>query len=416
MSVTEIRNTPIEELIWPAEGVNRIPAWVYTSEEVYKREVERIFHGATWNYVGLDAEIPKPGDFRRSHVGPTAVIVARDADGSVHVFQNRCAHRGAEFCRLSYGNTNAFICPYHQWTYNLRGELKGIPFRRGLNGKGGMPAGFEPSAHPLTPLKVQSLNGVIFASFNQEMDTVEEYLGPENLETFKAIFNGRPIEVLGHHRNRMTGNWKLYPENIKDTYHGSLLHAFLVTFGLHRADSETVMVVDKVGRHGFLGARRSSLSATTKTKEVDTLHAPLKLADARIVELKSEFDSPWTVTMQAVWPGLITQRQSNTLGVRQIVPKGPNEFDLYWTMFGYADDTPEMKVHRIRQGNLMGPAGFIGLEDGEVLEYVQDGMRQRSDRPVVIDLGGNDTGTVNHAVSEAAIRGMYKHYREVMGF
>lgn len=414
--MTEIRNAPAEEFIWPIEGVNRVPAWVYTSEEVYNLEVERIFHGSTWSYVGLECEIPKSGDFRRSHVGPTAVIVSRDKDDQVHVFQNRCAHRSAEFCRQSFGNTNAFICPYHQWTYNLRGELTGVPFRRGLNGKGGMPSTFEMGSHPLTSLKVQILNGVIFASFDQNIGTVEEYLGPENLEIFTTVFSGRPIEVLGHYRNRMIGNWKLYPENIKDTYHGSLLHSFLVTFGLHRADSETVMVVDKDGRHGFLGARRSSLSATAKTKEVDTLHAPLKLADGRIVELKQEFNSPWTVTMQAIWPGLIMQRQSNTLGVRQIVPKGPNEFDLYWTMIGYADDTPEMRAHRIRQANLMGPAGYIGAEDGEVLEYVQDGVRQRSDRPVVIDLGGTDTGSVDHAVSEAAIRGMYKHYREVMGF
>jgi len=394
--------------------VNRVPAWVYTSQEIYDREVERIFHGATWNYVGLDAEIPDPGDYRRSHIGPTAVIVTRDTDGSVHVFQNRCAHRGAEFCRPAFGNTNAFICPYHQWTYNLRGELAGVPFRRGLKGKGGMPADFQTAEHPLTPLKVQVLNGAIFASFDQQMESVEAYLGPDNLKTFTTIFDGRKIQVLGHYRNRMIGNWKLYPENIKDTYHGSLLHSFLVTFGLHRADSETVMVVDKLGRHGFLAARRST-SNTAKPTEVDTLHAPLKLADPRIVELKPEFDSSWTVAMQAVWPGLITQRQSNTLGVRQIVPKGPNEFDLYWTMIGYADDTPEMRAHRIRQGNLMGPAGFIGAEDGEALEYVQEGLRQRSDRPVVIDLGGNDTGTVDHAVSEAAIRGMYKYYREVMG-
>ena len=64
---------------------------------------------------------------------------------------------------------------------------------------------------------------------------------------------------------------------------------------------------------------------------------------------------------------------------------------------------------------LMGPAGFIGAEDGEVIEYVQDGLRQRTDRPLVLELGGGELGSVDHAVSEAAIRSMYAHYRSVMG-
>jgi anthranilate 1,2-dioxygenase large subunit len=397
---------------WPGEGLTRIPPWIYTSEAIYEREIDRIFHGATWNYVGLEAEVPHPGDFRRSHVGPTPIVLARDKDGSIHAFQNRCAHRGAEFCREAWGNATSFTCPYHRWTYNLRGELTGVSFRRGLRGHGGMPPEFDLGAHALTPLKVTSYNGAIFASFDPSMGSFEDYLGPENLEVFRTVFDGRPIRILAHYRNAMKGNWKLYPENIKDTYHGSLLHAFLVTFGLHRADSQTVMVVDKSGRHGFLGARRS---AGATTRDVGALQANLTLQDPRLVSLLPEFDSPWTVTMQALWPGMILQRQSNTLGVRQIVPKGPHAFDLYWTMIGYETDTPEMTAHRIRQGNLMGPAGYIGAEDGEVIEYVQDGLRQRTDRPLVTELGGDELGSVDHAVSEAAIRSMYAHYREVMG-
>jgi anthranilate 1,2-dioxygenase large subunit len=399
---------------WPAEGLTRVPPWIYTSEAIYEREIDRIFHGPTWNYVGLEAEIPNAGDFRRSHVGPTSIVVARDKDGSIHAFQNRCAHRGAEFCRQPWGHASSFVCPYHQWTYNLRGELTGVSFRRGLRGQGGMPQDFDLAAHSMTQLKVAAYNGAIFASFDSTVEPFEDYLGPENLEVFRTVFDGRPLRILGHYRNSMKGNWKLYPENLKDTYHGSLLHAFLVTFGLHRADSQTVMVVDKTGRHGFLGARRADSTTATNTRDVTALQANLKLLDPRIVALLPEFDSPWTVTMQALWPGLIVQRQSNTLGVRQIVPKGPHSFDLYWTMIGYETDTPEMTSHRVRQGNLMGPAGFIGAEDGEVIEYVQDGLKQRTERPLVVELGGEELGSVDHAVSEAAIRSMYAHYRQVM--
>jgi phenylpropionate dioxygenase-like ring-hydroxylating dioxygenase large terminal subunit len=102
---------------WPARGLKRVPDWVYTDDAIYQREVERIFHGRTWNYVALEAEIPNPGDFIRSNVGPTPVVVARGQDGAIHVVENRCAHRAAEFCRELTGNTREFVCPYHQWTY-----------------------------------------------------------------------------------------------------------------------------------------------------------------------------------------------------------------------------------------------------------------------------------------------------------
>ncbi len=137
---------------WPAEGLSRIPDWVYTDETIYQREVERIFHGRTWNYVALEAEIANPGDFIRSNVGPTPVVVARDQDGAIHVVENRCAHRAAEFCRELSGTVKEFVCPYHQWTYELNGRLRSVPFRRGVAGKGGMPADFEPARHGLRRL------------------------------------------------------------------------------------------------------------------------------------------------------------------------------------------------------------------------------------------------------------------------
>ena len=78
---THARDLEGADLKWPAAGLTEVPDWIYTSPEVYQREVERIFHGPTWNYVALEAEIPKPGDYKRSYVGPTPVVVARDADG-----------------------------------------------------------------------------------------------------------------------------------------------------------------------------------------------------------------------------------------------------------------------------------------------------------------------------------------------
>jgi anthranilate 1,2-dioxygenase large subunit len=106
----------------------------------------------------------------------------------------------------------------------------------------------------------------------------------------------------------------------------------------------------------------------------------------------------------------------NTLGVRQIVPNGPNSMLMLWTMFGYEDDTEEMTQHRLRQGNLMGPSGFLGLEDNEAMKFVQEGVRRSSTDSNVLKLDADNVGTSNSLISESAIRAMYRYYREVMGF
>lgn len=402
---------------WPEEGLTRIPDWVYTDETIYKREVERIFHGRTWNYVALEAEIPNPGDYVRSNVGPTPVVVSRAEDGSINVFENRCAHRAAEFCRSLRGNAKEFVCPYHQWSYDLKGNLVGVPFRRGVDGKGGMPKDFRAQDHGLTQLTVTTHRGVVFASYASDMEPLADYLGPEILGEFEATFDGRPLKVLGYYRNTLPGNWKLYHENLKDPYHATLLHTFLVSFGLLVAGNRSLMLCDESGRHGVMASAKSdgkNVSQENK-KEMRAYQEGMVLEEPRFVDYRPEFDSPWSVTMMTVWPNMIVQREMNTLGIRQIVPTGPNEFIMNWTMFGFEGDDDEMLRHRLRQGNLMGPAGFLGLEDNEAIKYVQDGMKNIPDGRHLVALDpATEAGTSDTLISESAIRAMYRHWRSVM--
>src|SRR5262249_53284610 len=130
--------TRLQERTWPAEGPARVPFWAYSDPDVYQREQDRIFGGPNWSYVALECEIPNPCDFVRSTIGEKPIVVTRDANGSVNVFANHCAHRGVVFCRHARGNARTFTCPYHQWTYDSTGMLIGMPFRRGHKGKGGL--------------------------------------------------------------------------------------------------------------------------------------------------------------------------------------------------------------------------------------------------------------------------------------
>jgi phenylpropionate dioxygenase-like ring-hydroxylating dioxygenase large terminal subunit len=406
-----------ETYLWPEDGLTRIPDWVYTSTEIYEREVERIFHGPTWNFVALEAEIPNPGDFKRSFVGPSPVIVTRGRDGAVHVVENRCAHRGAELCRAYRGNAKELVCPYHQWTYDLSGKLIGVPFRRGLKKEGGMPASFRLEEHGLKQLAVTTRNGVVFASFDHDMEPLEDYFGAEVLTDFDTVFDGRKLQILGYYRNTLPANWKLYHENLKDPYHATLLHSYLVTFGLLVAGNTSAMIVDPKGRHGTMGsAKGEEVKVDDASKrEMRAFRDNMTLNDGRILDYVREFQSPWSVTMQTIWPNLIVQRELNTLGTRQIVPHGPDAFTMIWTMFGYEGDSPEMTRHRLRQGNLMGPAGFLGLEDNEAMKFVQDGLEKSQESAAIVELGGRAEGSSTTLITEAAIRSMYRHWRDIMG-
>ncbi len=405
---------------WPQEGISRIPYWVYTDPGVYELEQKRIFQGPTWNYVGLEVELPNPGDFKCTFVGECPVVVTRSKDGSLNAFVNKCAHRGATVCRTRYGNATDFQCIYHQWRYDLAGNLLTVPFRRGVvdNGQrvGGMPDDFQTAEHNLQSLKVEAVNGAIFASFDQAMPPFREYLGELMTHYFERIFDGRPLRLLGRVSQKIAGNWKLMVENIKDPYHASLLHVFLVSFGLFRADQKSKVEMDETGRHAVLVSRKGEQKQSEATKDMANFKADYKLYDPSLLAGRKEFKDDNTVVMQTIFPGLIVQQQTNTLAMRQILPKGPDAFDLVWDFFGYADDDEALTEMRLKQANLMGPSGLVSVDDTEVLELCQKGFRECPDQSAVVELGGRDYRNENHMVTETAIRGMYNFYREIMQF
>lgn len=410
-----------ENPTWPGEGTSRIPFWAYTREDLYKKELDRLFYNDHWCYVGLEAEIPNAGDFRRTVIGERSVIMVRDPDGGVNVIENVCAHRGMRFCRERNGHAKDFFCPYHQWNYSLKGDLQGVPFIRGVkqDGKvnGGMPKDFKVADHGLTKLKVAVRGGVVFASFDHDVEPFEEFLGPTILKYFDRVFDGRKLEILGYRRQRIPGNWKLMQENIKDPYHPGLLHTWFSTFGLWRADNKSELKMDEHFRHAaMISTRGQGGKNADVVSGVDSFKDQMKVNDPRLLDIVPE---PWwggpTAVMTTIFPSVIIQQQVNSVSTRHIQPNGTGSFDFVWTHFGFADDTPEMKERRLIQANLFGPAGFVSADDGEVIEWSQQGFEQKPAHRSVIEMGGHDIADADHMVTETLIRGMYNYWRKVMG-
>lgn len=402
-------------LQWPADETE-IPDWVYTDPRIYEREQERIFLGPHWNFVGLDCELPNPGDYIRSFLGPIPVVVTRDEDSVLHVFENRCVHRGAKFCLRYRGNTERFICPYHNWTYTLRGELAAVPFQHGIGGKGGMSSDFDIGEHHLRRFNVTTRHGAIFATACEDIEDFADYLGPEILEQFDTIFTGEEMRLLGLHRNTLSCNWKLYQENLKDPYHATLLHTYLTTFGLFVSSNESRVLVDPLGRHCVLLTRRPPGRPQVSDEDQADMQAfqqEMTLNDPRVLEFVPEVDSPWSGAAMTLWPNLSALRQTNILNTRMVVPRGPNELMMIWAVFGRASDDEEMTRHRLRQNNIFGPGGFLGIEDNEALKFVQDGLRRSVPRTGLALLGDDDE-VPDAIATERSIRAMFRYYRQVM--
>ena len=400
---------------WSGEGSSRIPSAVYTDQAIYERELERIFYGPHWSYVGLEIEVPEAGSFKRTAVGERSVIMIRNRKGEINVLENRCAHRAMRFCQERSGKVKTLVCPYHQWNYNYDGKLLGVPFRNGVKGNGGMPADFQLEDHGLNKLKVAVRNGVVFASFDHDVEDLEAYLGPDILGCFDRTFDGRKLTLLGYSRQRIPGNWKLMMENIKDPYHPGLLHTWFVTFGLWRADNESALKMDSRFRHAAMLSRRAEKVTANVEEGVTSYRNNMQLNEPLLLDIVHE---PWwgreTVCMTTVFPNVIFQQQVNSLSTRQILPLGPDKFDFVWTHFGFEDDDAEMTERRLRQANLFGPAGFVSADDGEVIEFSQEGFEQDKDFATLCELDGTGVGPSDHMVTETLIRGMYRYWREVM--
>lgn len=399
---------------WPEDVDGRVPYWVYSDPDIYQKELERIWYGPHWLYVGLECEVEAVGDFKTTTLGERPVIMTRSAPDEISVVENRCAHRGVKFCQDRFGHSNELLCPYHQWSYALNGELNGVPFKRGVRRQGGMPADFKTEDFGLNRLRVEAVNGVVWATFSDETPPFREYLGEKFWKHYTRVYDGRKLEVLGYNRQHIPGNWKLMQENIKDPYHAGLLHVFFVTFGLFRADQKSAVDIDDTGRHGILISKKGEKESNDVTSSMPNFQADLSLQDPRILDVVQEYEGESTVGMITVFPSIILQQQVNSLTTRQIVPTGPDGFDFHWTHWTYADDSEEMKRRRARQANLFGPAGLVSADDGEVIEFGQQGFEGSPNEAALVAMGGREIAPTDHMVTETAIRAMYKYWRGVM--
>ena len=274
---------------WPSNGISEVPFRVYTDPAQYQREQERLFKGPTWNYLCLAVELAKPGDYVATTIGETAVIVVRDAAGAINAFVNRCAHRGNLLCIERAGNVKEFSCIYHGWTYDLAGQLTGVAFEHGVKRQGGMPPEFRKDEHRLQRLRAAELGGLVFGTFSDAAPDLETYLGPDVTRGLLRVMNRTP-HLLGRSTQVMPNNWKLYFENVKDTYHASILHLFLTTFRINRLSMPGGIYINRDGGNHYSYAKLDYAAEDADYKAAALrADSEFRLQDRSVVELVDEY-------------------------------------------------------------------------------------------------------------------------------
>jgi anthranilate 1,2-dioxygenase large subunit/terephthalate 1,2-dioxygenase oxygenase component alpha subunit len=379
-----------------------------------RAEQESLFEGPVWNYLCLEVEIPNPGDWRATVVGQMPVVVARDADGLIGAFENRCAHRGALICFDDGGNARDFTCAYHAWRYDLHGTLQSVAFQRGVNGKGGMPDSFCLADHGPRKLRVTTWRGLVFGTFSPDTPDIEDFIGPHVAARLRTA-TSRKLEIIGRFTEVLPNNWKLYAENVRDTYHASLLHLFFATFKINRLSQGGGVEINETGGSHVSTTLAPETAVDDAYAGMRSVDEAFRLKDPALLDIVDEHGDRVRQQIMSVFPNFVMQRTQNVMAVRHFVPNGVGSCDLHWIYLGYADDTPEMRTRRLRQLNLAGPAGFVSMEDGCIGGFVERGAATASARSSVVEMGGAGTEAQDTRATEVAIRGFWRQWRATVG-
>ncbi|WP_332880778.1 aromatic ring-hydroxylating dioxygenase subunit alpha [Streptomyces sp. NBC_00564] len=404
---------------------DRVAGTLYTGPELFELEMDRIFH-RTWVWVAHESEIAKAGDFKTAWVGRRPVIVSRDRRGGINVLLNRCRHRGASVCDVPKGNGNGFTCPYHAWSYALDGTLRGIPYPEGYENV------TEKKDLPLQRLKVGTYAGMIFASFNDEIEPLEDFLGGARLwiDRFMKQGAGFPIKVQGEHKFRFQGNWKIQLENTTDWYHFPIVHrSWMSSVDAETASMLSIMTDESAVTHA-LGNGHSVSVSVAEHVDLDVDDGTEKLQDrfGHVIEELSK-DLPPERVRRIVRSlhgagfnlNLFPNVAMSMSFFRVLRPISVAETEIRHVALGL-DGGPEI-VNRERlriHEHFQGPFGFGSPDDAEAWNRVQRGVTGGADMPILVNRGlgrekPNDLGQpTSHATDETGMREAYAMWKRMM--
>lgn len=403
---------------------DRVHTSVYSDPALFEAEMDKIFN-TTWVWVAHTSEVPESGSYKTAHIGRQPVIVSRDRKGEIHVLLNRCRHRAATVCEGKKGKTRSFTCPYHGWGYALDGELRALPKPEEYEGV------FNKADYPLIKVRHETYQGMIFATLNADAQPLVDHLGKAKkwIDLFMKQSGGYPLKVLGDHRFRFPGNWKIQLENTTDAYHFPIVHKSFVT----SLDEQTSKVFDFLDGAGFVEDLGNGHSVMVMIPELVDLEADLdrpipdRFKDfAAELEREGYSDAEVRRLVRAVGGSgfnlnMFPNVACSMAFFRVLRPISATETEIHHVALG-GEGAPDafnqlrMRLHE----HFQGPMGFGTPDDAEAWERVQQGSYAGTEEWILVNRGqahlhtspdGNVAGAV---CSETGMRAAYRKYKDMM--
>lgn len=396
---------------------------IFWDEGIYQLELERIF-ARCWAFVGHDSQFAAPGDFVTTYIGHDAVIVAKDRRGEVNVFLNSCTHRGNRVCFAEIGSTRQFTCNFHGWAFGLDGALVGVHEEDHYS----QCATFDKSKLGLHRARTATYKGLIFATFDPEAPSLDEYLGDYRYYLDVLLDNdpGGTEFLDGNVKSRLRCNWKFAAENfVGDAYHAGWTHASAAAaiFQRNVKVNPISSYHANVNGHGIeFGLDLVGNAMSLSEPEVVEY---LKENEARFAERLGKLRSRMVGSMSSanVFPNLAYLAGLNT--VRVWVPKGAHEIELNtWVLVNR--DMPQRLKEAYRRGvsRTFSPTGIFESDDGENWEHCTHSNAGVVTRRQKLHYGlGMDSnmeheefpGAVHHVqLNDANQRAFYQRWADLM--
>jgi phenylpropionate dioxygenase-like ring-hydroxylating dioxygenase large terminal subunit len=406
-------------------GTDRVAGQLYTDPEIFEQELEKIFY-RTWIWVAHESEIPEAGSFKTATIGRQPVIVNRDRKGNFNVLLNRCRHRGASVCEVPRGKANGFTCPYHSWSYSLEGQLRGIPYPEGYEGV------VEKKEMPLERLRVESYAGMIFASFNRDIEPLEDFLGDAKIwiDRFMKQGAGYSVKAQGEHRFRFDGNWKIQLENTTDGYHFPIVHrSWMASVDAETADMLSFMTDEKAVTHALGNGHSVAIMVPEHVDlEEDDGTEDLQERFGHIIEELSRTMPPEQVrrivrSMHGAGfnLNLFPNVAMSMSFFRVLRPIAVNETEIQHIALGLDGGPESVNRERLRiHEHFQGPFGFGTPDDSEAWDRVQRGAYANKDMPILVNRGlGRERTTeegwkTSHVTDESGMREAYGQWKKMM--
>jgi phenylpropionate dioxygenase-like ring-hydroxylating dioxygenase large terminal subunit len=192
-----------------------LPASAYCESATYERELSTLFT-RSWLHVADTFDVPQPGDYAIGRIGRTPVVTIHGHDGELRTFINLCTHRRAQLVMANGRCERVITCPFHGWSFKTDGTLAGVPRRKSFDEA-------ELASLNLTPLRMETVGPLVFATLNAEGPSLAEWLGPLH-STLAEAGKDPELQAPWDLHYDIAGNWKLAMEATMEGYHTPITH------------------------------------------------------------------------------------------------------------------------------------------------------------------------------------------------